>query len=117
MVVRSKKKGRFVIGSTSRAAPDASMHKEKSQDTKLISMNVTEYVCYNRMHVENDVSYDQVLVPDDHVSYERVLVPDDHDIIPGEVDSGKRTHPPPTNHINVQELVGTNLTEVEHFPQ
>ena len=76
MVVRSKKKGRFVIGSTS---PDASMHKEKS-------MNVTEYVCYNRMHVENDVSYDQVLVPDDH------------DIIPGEVDSGERTHPPPTNH-------------------
>ena len=53
-------------------------------------MNVTENVWYDRIHVQNDVSYERVLVPDDHVVY---------DIIPGDADSGKRTHPPPTNQI------------------
>ena len=86
MVVRSKRKGRFVIGNTS---PDA-----KPQDKSI------ENVCYYRIHVQNDVSYERVLVPDDHVVY---------DIIPGEVDSGKRTHPPPTNQIVINSRSTTSL--------
>ena len=98
MVVRSKRKRRFVIGNTS---PDASMHKVKSQDMELMSMNVTENVCYDRIHVQNDVSYERVLVPGEAAVY---------NIIPGGADSHNISHIPPAN-----EVVGTAVQEYEHI--
>ncbi|KAL5486487.1 hypothetical protein EMCRGX_G018974 [Ephydatia muelleri] len=105
MTLRSKRKGRLSIGVNSL---DMSIKKGKSQDMELMSINVTENVSYERVHVPEDrvISHDASIKKGNtelmsiNVSYERVHVPEDHviydTITDGAVDL-KRPHPPPAN--------------------
>ncbi|KAL5486501.1 hypothetical protein EMCRGX_G018989 [Ephydatia muelleri] len=74
MTLRSKRKGRLSIGGNSL---DTSIKKGKSQDMELTSIDVTENVSYERVHV-----------PEDRVIYDTIT--------DGAVDL-KRPHPPPAN--------------------
>ena len=112
LLFRSKRKRRLSIGGNSL---DTSIKKGKSHDMELMSINVTENVSYERVHVPEDhvISHDtsskkgktqntelKSINVTENVSYERVHVPEDHviydTITDGAVDL-KRPHPPPAN--------------------